>query len=239
MAQLSASGPRSGSHAESRDLVRAVAHDLRSPLCSLRGFLRLLERDNGMQLDERGRGYVDRISATLDRMETLVEELVSLEPSQTRGCRRRWIETRELCLQLAADLKPVLDEQGTRLIVPEAPPPVYAVRTQLVRVISNLVSNAIRHMGRSPDPWIRIEFLAVERGVELRVSDNGRGIPPSMRERILEPPHHPPALDGSIPSGLGLAIVRQIAEEHGGWVRLDSPPGLGATFRVFFPGARP
>lgn len=220
------------------EIVRAVAHDLRSPICALRGFLRLLQREHGARLDERGHAYLDRMAATVDRMDTLIDELLALGVESDSGSRRSHVESREVCLQVAADFKTSLDERGIRLILPPAPPAVYTVRTQLFRVLSNLVSNAVRHMGATRDPWIRVDLTRAEGGVELRVSDNGRGLPPSVRDRIFEEPAWDPMRRPSAPGGLGLAIVKRIAEAHGGWVEAESPPGLGATFRVFFPDRR-
>lgn len=219
------------------DPIRTVAHDLRSPLCALRAFLRLLERDCGPALDARGDTYLERIFATLDRMQGLVDDLLGSAP-ESMGSRAEWVDAREICMALVADLKPLLDEQGIEVTVSEAPPPVYAVRSRLQRVLSNLVCNAIQHMGRTRSPRIRIGTEPVEGGVEVRVADNGRGIPPSLRQQVFDPLCGNGASRDAGRSRLGLAIVRAMVESHGGRVSLDSPPGRGTTFRAFFPDPR-
>jgi signal transduction histidine kinase len=220
---------------ETDDRIQTVAHDLQSPICSLRGFVRLLQQDFGGGLEERGRSYLDCMLATVDRMQALVHELLTPQEEADLAERRSLVESREVCQQLAADLKPLLDEHRIQLILPPAPPPVCSYRTQLLRILSNLVCNAIQHMGSVDDPRIVVDLRGAPGGVDLVVEDNGNGIPQGIRERIFEPFYGNCSTQTSARSGLGLAIVKRIVEAHGGWITVDSPPGRGATFRVFFP----
>lgn len=219
---------------DSNDRIQTVAHDLQSPICSLRGFVRLLQQDAAGALEERARSYLDCMLATVDRMQALVHEL--LHPQEEEDpAGRRLVESREVCQQLAADLKPLLDEHRIELELPPSPPPIYSCRTQLLRVLCNLVCNAIQHMGTVDDPRIVVDLRRAPGGVDLLVRDNGNGIPQGIRERIFEPFYGNGSSTTSARSGLGLAIVKRIVEAHGGWITVDSPPGRGATFRVFFP----
>jgi signal transduction histidine kinase len=217
------------------DRIQTVAHDLQSPICSLRGFVRLLQQDFGGSLEDRARSYLDCMLATVDRMQALVHELLTPREEEDLAQRRGLVEAREVCQQLAADLKPLLDERGIELVLPPAPPPVYSYRTQLLRILSNLVCNAIQHMGSVDDPRIVVDLRRAPRGVDLVVQDNGNGIPPGIRERIFEPFYGNGSTRTPARSGLGLAIVKRIVEAHGGWITVDSPPARGATFRVFLP----
>jgi signal transduction histidine kinase len=197
----------------------------------MQGFARLLEHEYGEQLDDVGRSYVERILASVEQMQNLIEDLLTAGPVRAPLPQRRLIESREVCLQLAAEIKPQLDERGIELLLPSVPPPVYSVRTHLYQVLCNLLSNAVRHMGVVAHPSIRVDLRRADGGVELVVEDNGRGIEPAFQGSLF---------DGSFTcscesNGLGLVIVKRIMEAHGGRISVSSAPGRGATFVAFFP----
>jgi len=112
------------------------------------------------------------------------------------------------------------------------------VRTELYQVSSNLIGNAIEHMGERDGARIEVAVESASDGVRLRVTDNGVGIPAEEQARVFEIFHtglrRPGARRGT---GIGLAIVKKIAESHGGRVWLESEPGDGASFCVLLPGA--
>ena len=220
------------SSSEQEEVARMVAHDLKSPLCSILGFVRLLERDYGPGFDDVGRGYLDHVLANVEHMQRLIEDLLSAGPLRSPLPQRTLVESREVCLQLAADLKPQLDEHGIELLLPSVPPPVYAVRTHLYQVLFNLVSNAIRHMGPVERPWIRVDVRRTDGGVEVLVEDNGRGIAPGLQGSLFDRSFTPQVSNGN--GGLGLVIVKRIVEAHDGEVTLV-PSSSGARFLATFP----
>ncbi len=117
------------------------------------------------------------------------------------------------------------------------PPPVYCDRTRLYQLLSNLIGNAISHMGDTDDPTIRVSVCEVGNGHQISVCDNGRGIAPEHLPRIFDAFQSFPRDQGLKGTGMGLAIVRKIAEKQGGRVWVDSKPGEGAEFHVVLPGA--
>ncbi len=221
---------------DANEIVGALAHDLRNPLCSVRAYAGLLERDYGALLGEEGRTYVERIRSNLDRMQALIEDLLALGHATEPLEGQRLIESREVFLQLAAELKPRLDERRISLQLPDDLPPVFSVRSQFHRVLSNLVSNAIDHMGEVPGAWIRLDLQRRAGGVDLLVEDNGKGIQPGVQERIFERFFPSCSSEPSMNCGLGLAIVKRVVEAHGGSIGVESSPGRGAAFRALFPG---
>ncbi len=233
MAETSDSGSSARDTAELEGCIHGVAHDLRGPLCSARGFARLLERDFGGALGEIGRGYVQRVRDGLDRIQGLLDGLLDLSRLRCGVDRRTFAPTLEVLRGIAAELKPELEERDVRLELPEVAPAVWADPLHLYQVISNLVANAVRHMGDGPNRRVRIAFDTEPGAVVLVVSDNGCGIAADDQARVFQPfVSLDPAARGA---GLGLAIVRRIAEAHGGRVELRSAPGAGAEFRVSFP----
>lgn len=223
-------------NAELEHCVHALAHDLRSPLVALLGFSRLLRQDYGALLDDTGTHFVDRIEQSGRTMEDLIHDLLELSRIGQPGERKALVNPASVLHQLKAELKPRLDAAGIELELPDDPPLVYCDRIRLYQVFSNLIGNAIDHMGACQQP--RIAVSIVEHGDEshISVSDSGRGIDSKHHEQVFEAFQSlGPSSDGRVGSGIGLAIVKKIAETHGGRVWLDSRSGYGTTFHVTFP----
>jgi signal transduction histidine kinase len=216
--------------------VNTLAHDLRSPLVALLGFSRLLRQDFGDRLDDTGEHFIDRIEQAARTMESLIHDVLELSRIGKPGERARLIDPRAVLLQLAAELKPRLDEGGIRLSLPENPPLVFCDHTRLYQVFSNLIGNAVDHMGECEDRRITVSIAELTRHHQLTVSDSGRGIEPTHREKIFEVFQTVGARRGGHRgTGMGLAIVRKIAEAHGGRAWVESQPGNGSAFHVTFP----
>ena len=146
------------------------------------------------------------------------------------------MDPRPVLLQLQAELKPRLDAQGVSLRLPEDTPLLCCNRTRLYQIFSNLIGNALDHMGPVERPAILVEIEDEEDAHVVRVSDNGRGVDPAHHERIFEVFQSlGPRRDGRRGTGVGLAIVRKIAETQGGRAWVESEPGRGACFCVRLP----
>jgi PAS domain S-box-containing protein len=223
-------------NAELEHCVQTLAHDLRSPLVALLGFSRLLRQEFGERLDDTGTHFLDRIEQAGRTMESLIHDVLELVRIGQPGERRSLVDPRAILLQIQAELKPRLDAGRIRLLLPENPPLVYCDRTRLYQVFSNLIGNALDHMGPCEDPWISAAIVEEDTGCRVEVRDPGRGIREEHHQRIFEVFQSlGPRADGRRGTGIGLAIVKKIAETHGGRVWVDSRPGAGATFHVLFP----
>lgn len=214
--------------------LRALAHDLRSPLVSLLGFARLLRDEYGAQLDETALHFVDRIEQAGLSMENLLEELLDFSRIGRTGEERFLVDPQPVLRQLQAELKPRLEATGTRLELPEDVPLVFGERTRLYQILSNLVRNALDHMGECASAVIRVSIRDEGDAHRISVSDNGRGVLPAERERIFELFQRGTGC-ARRGSGMGLAIVRKIATTHGGRAWVESEPGAGAQFHVTLP----
>lgn len=221
-------------HEELEQTIRAVAHDLRSPLVSVLGFSRLLRDDFGGLLGERGNHYLDRISEAGRTMETLIRELLDFARIG-HGEQRVLVDPREVLEHLRGELKPRLDAAGVELALPVEPPLVLCDRTRLYQVFSNLIGNALDHMGPCEQPRVAVEVREETAWHVLVVRDNGRGIDPAQHQHIFEMFHSIPRDGGRKGTGIGLAIVQKIAELHGGRAWVESRPGAGAAFSVSLP----
>jgi len=216
--------------------VHSLAHDLRSPLVALLGFSRLLRQDYGERLDDTGLHFIDRIEQAGRTMEDLIHDLLEFSRIGQAGERRAMVDPQAVLLQIAAEMKPRLESGDMKLEFPDHPPLVYCDRTRLYQVFSNLVGNAIEHMGPCENRVISVEVWNDRSGHQIAVRDRGRGIEPGDRERIFEVFQSVGSRsDGRRGSGIGLAIVKKIAETHGGRVWVESESGRGANFRLTFP----
>ncbi|MCC6639981.1 MAG: PAS domain-containing protein [Deltaproteobacteria bacterium] len=225
-------------NAELEHYVHAVSHDLRSPLVALLGFTRLLQQDYGDRLDDKARHFLDRIEQAGRTMETLANDLLELSRIGSRSERRALVDPLRVLSIVQSELKPRLEEYGVKLVLPPSSPLVLCDRTRLYQVFSNLLGNAVDHMGEVPSPRITVSIEETPTAHVISVADNGRGVDPAHHERIFEIFQSlGPRRDGRRGTGVGLAIVRKIAETHGGRVWVESAPGDGTAFRLLLPRA--
>jgi PAS domain S-box-containing protein len=225
-------------NAELEHYVHAVSHDLRSPLVALLGFSRLLREDFVDALGPQGCHFVRRIEEAGRTMEALIQDLLELSRIGRSRLHKEWVEPREVMLQLQAEIKPRLEKGGVTLRIPDAPPLLHCDRTRLYQILSNLIGNALDHMGPCEDPTVSVEVREEPGGQVLVVRDNGRGVDPDDQERIFELFQSLSGRRGDGGgTGIGLAIVKRIAETHGGRAWVESRPGRGAAFHVFLPSA--
>jgi len=223
-------------NAELEHYVQNVTHDLRSPLVSLLGFSRLLRQEYGESLDETGRHFLDRIEKAGHTMEALINDLLELSRIGSTQDHKAYVNVSDVLGQLRAELKPRLEAQDVRLRRPDEAHVVLCDRTRLYQVFSNLIGNALDYMGPVDDPTITIEVHEEPDEHRIVVRDNGRGIDPAQYERIFDLFQTVgPRADGRRGTGIGLAIVKKIAQSQRGRVWVESRPGEGAAFHLTLP----
>jgi two-component system, OmpR family, sensor kinase len=210
-----------------RQFVADASHELRTPLTSILANLELLADD----LDgERGEAASSALRSS-QRMRRLVGDLLLLARADAnRQQPREPTDVSRVLVEVAAELGPVAD--GHRLTVDADEAVVAGARDELYRMTLNLVENAIRH---TPEGTRIRATVGSEHGdVVLVVQDDGPGVPPELRDHIFERFVRGSGDRGSS-SGLGLSIVRAVAEAHGGGVEVDDAEGGGARFTVRLP----
>jgi signal transduction histidine kinase len=213
-------------------MARVIVHDLRSPMSAIRGLAQLL-RDRAPQADP-ARPHLETIMAEIDRLTRLTGDLLQFSreapPLQRRPARladlaRETLKTLDAALQRATiTVVPDLDDQAVAEV--DAP--------RLVRVLHNLIANAVDAMPSGGRLELRCAREAT--GPLLQVRDNGGGMPPEVLKRIFEPFFTHGKAQGT---GLGMAIVRKIVDEHGGRIAVDSGPGQGTCVTIRFPAPPP
>jgi two-component system, OmpR family, sensor histidine kinase KdpD len=211
-------------------LLRAVSHDLRTPLTAIvtaghalgSGSLTGEEREQmSAAVVEEG----ERLSALIDKLFDLSRlQAGRLEP------RRESVSIEEVLLA-AEDALPS-GAGHVQLVVDPDTPPLVADAAQLERVFANLIENALRY---SSDQPVRVSVRQVGGRVVVRVTDRGPGIPDSEQERVFEAFYRGSDSHRSPGSGLGLAIAKGFVEANGGTIAVESLPGQGTSLVVTFP----
>ncbi len=206
-------------------LLANASHELRSPLTRIRMGIELMGSNPSP-------AFKEEINRNIRELDQLIDEILlasRLDASETDLGTPESVDlaglVAEECARVDADLDPGDDASALE---------VQGVSRLLRRLVRNLLENARRHGAGSVHAQLRL----VGATVELRVSDNGPGVPPALRERIFEPFYRLPGAterDGGV--GLGLALVRSIVQRHGGAVRCEEAPGGGASFVVQLPQA--
>ncbi len=213
-------------------MVTGVAHELSNPLTSILGYAQrlFLRHDTAEGQSDEAR----QIFQEAERASTILRQLL-MTARESRPERRptslNQIVTRTMELQ---KLSLAAEKVTVELDLDSALPGVIGDAGQLQQVLMNLIGNsrqAIEQRGKGGR--IRISTLHSAGQVQLEISDDGPGIPPAIASRIFDPFFT--TKPAGIGTGLGLAIVLGIVREHGGQVRVSSPPGRGATFVLEFP----
>jgi signal transduction histidine kinase/ABC-type multidrug transport system ATPase subunit len=212
-----------------RELLQQLSHELRTPLTAIRGYgSTLLQPDLTWDAESVDR-FLTAITTESARMERLVGDLLdsSAIESGVLRLRRDWTDLR---LVLEAGRSCVPDRDRIKIEVAHDLEPIWADHDRLEQVFVNLLENAIRH--GKPGGEVRVAAAPAADGttMEILISDDGDGVPSDVVERIFEPRVR---RKESVGAGLGLMIVRGIAEAHGGTCELI--PGMPTTFRITLP----
>jgi PAS domain S-box-containing protein len=221
-----------------KQFVAMVSHELRTPLTSLRGSLGLLSVGAVGALPEGAGAILAIAERSTVRLVDLVNDILDLERLEAAQLSlERQPTPLVTVLQHARETVEALAVQHqVALEVPDADAVVLGDRDRLIQVVVNLLFNAIKF---SPEGG-RVEVGTRLEGsrVRVEVSDEGRGVPPEMRQRIFEPFRQVEGSDARQKggTGLGLAICRSIVEQHGGAIGVEDREGPGATFWLLHDG---
>ena len=217
------------------EFVATASHELRSPLTSIKGFVELLSRSEG--LDEKQREFLDVILLSTNRLVDLVNDLLDvarIEAGQFE-IHRRPTDVVEAVREVATLIEPRIADKAQELDMqlPRVLPPALADPARLRQIATNLLTNA--HLYTPPRGRIRVWLEAEEHAIVLRVSDNGRGMTPEEQEHIFDRFYRGADGRGAPGTGLGLSVVKSLVDLHGGSITVESKPDQGSQFTVKIP----
>jgi PAS domain S-box-containing protein len=221
-------------HAELERFTYTVSHDLKNPLFTINGYLGFLKRHAEAGNVERIVTDLGPIQSAVTQMQQLLDELLDLSRVGRVANTPQRISLAELVEDAVGLLAGQVDQQGVEVLISRQLPVVEGDRPRFLEVFQNLIGNAVKFMGEQSAP--RIEIGVTERDGETLcyVRDNGMGIEARYQEKVFSLFDQ---LDISCEgTGIGLALVKRITEEHGGKVWVESAGlGMGSTFYVHLP----
>jgi two-component system OmpR family sensor kinase len=231
---------RQESETKVRQFVADASHELRNPLASIRGYAELTRRDRS-SISPDVRHALERIESESDRMSELVNDLLLLARLDTGpAIERTEVDASEIVLNAVADARAAGPDHDWTLDAPDEPVFLAADANRLHQVVANLLTNARTHT--PPGTKVHTSVSGTADSVEIRVADNGPGIPPEILGRVFErfTRAEPSRVrtNGSS-TGLGLAIVKAVVKAHGGTVRVESEPGVRTSFIITLPRTAP
>lgn len=207
----------------------SVAHDLRSPLSAISGFMRLLQNAMEKDLSTQGRHYLEVITANIKRMSVLIDDLLSLAQMDRQELARGLVDLGEIVTACVAEIRQEYADRDVEVVVGELPNCV-GDAVLLHQMMSNLIGNAFKYTGRVEQARVQIGMEERDEGGVMFIRDNGAGFDMRYADQLFAAfrrLHSRREFEGT---GVGLAIVDRIVRRHGGQIWATAEPGKGATF---------
>lgn len=214
----------------------SVSHDLRAPVRAMQAYARALQEDYGDRLDEDGRGFLRRIIEGGARMDRLIRDVLTYSRLTQADIQLTSVDLGELVEEIVRDY-PELQPSHAEIVTNRPLLRAMAHEPSLGQAVANLLRNAVKFVAPGVFPKVLIRTEAIGNQVRLWVEDNGIGIKPEHQKRVFgmfERLHPDKQYEGT---GIGLAIVRKVAERMRGRVGLESDGVTGSKFWIELPAA--
>jgi light-regulated signal transduction histidine kinase (bacteriophytochrome) len=241
----------SRSNRELQDFASVASHDLQEPLRKIQAFGDRLKRKCELQLADDGRDYLERMLNAAQRMQTLINDLLTFSRVTTKAQPFSQVDLAVVAREVLSDLEVRIEQSGGTVEVSELPV-IHADPVQMRQLFQNLIANALKFRKPDQPPLVKVSAqsnlscaegatwrLASSEVWDISVADNGIGFDEKYLDRIFtvfQRLHGRNSYEGT---GVGLAVCRRIVERHGGSITAISQPGRGATFIAKLPAQQP
>lgn len=221
------------SNRELQQFAYTASHDLQEPLRAVAGYTSLLERRYADKLDDGAKKFIHGAVDGAERMQSLINALLSYARVETRGREPKLTDANEIVSQVLDTLKEPIQESAVKITCQELPE-VFSDPIQLGQVFQNLLSNALKFRNKE-EPQITISATEEENFVCFCVEDNGIGIDKKNTTRIFEMFQRLHSRNEYPGTGIGLAVCKRIIDRHHGNIWVESSPGQGSKFYFTLP----
>lgn len=220
------------------------SHDLQEPLRKIQTFISRINEKEYDNLSKSGKNYFDRLNDSAKRMQSLINDLLTYSKTSSSDIEFKPVDLQKVMTEVASEL--IEKITATHAVVQfDNLSTIQGVEFQIYQLFQNLVANALKFSRKNVAPHITISseivrnVLIDEQGNHdyycLKVSDNGIGFDDSYKDRIFDIFQRLHARTEYAGTGVGLAIVKKIVDNHGGYIETVSQPGEGATFNIYLP----
>lgn len=223
---------------ELESIVEMVAHDLKSPVVAVAGFVRMLHRRLAARKTESAINEIlNHVAIACETMLAMLKDLSEVLRADKIAFDTRPVPLADVIEEVVERHRELIDQRQVSLSMDLGDHSCLVVgdRRRIGQVVTNLLINALLHMGNPPAPSIRIKLEQGRDYTVARVTDNGTGIPSEFLERVFERFFRVPGSTHKSGTGLGLAIAKAIVESHGGRIWVESRVNCGTTFSFTMP----
>jgi signal transduction histidine kinase len=213
-------------------IIQTIAHDLKSPLVSVMGFSDLLlENASKHNVTDEGVRLLSRVNINASYMKNLVDSLLEFARIGEISSNIEDISLKDVLKKAKAQLHYVIEERGAVVNIPKDLPIIHADRLKITQVFLNLISNAVKFVPKDKTPVVNITLDEDDEYYNISVIDNGIGVSEKELGNIFKIFHRVEDIKVS-GTGVGLAIVKKILDDHGGRISAKSREGSGTEFIV-------
>lgn len=218
---------------ELKHFAYVASHDLREPLRKISSFVELLAKRYRGQLDDRADKYIDYVVDGANRMQRLIDDLLSFSRISGAELIVSPVNLRSIVETTIKDLEKNIDETDAKIIY-DSLPVVHANPTQMAQLFQNLIFNALKFRSKAA-PSVHISAKLQNDHWLISVRDNGVGFDMEDAERIFGVFQRLHSREDYEGTGIGLAVCKKIVERHGGAIWAESQPDMGSTFHFSIP----
>lgn len=220
------------------EFAHAASHDLKEPIRKIQYFTEQLKSQLGDRLEQNEIRSFSRIENATARMSNLIDDLLLYSYVSQRPHEKQQVDLKLIIQQVLEDLELDIEEKRAHIHV-EALPQLQGYKRQLQQLFQNLIANALKYSkaNLSPEVIVKSSFNEVQGKLYhvIEVSDNGIGFEEKYSEKIFQMFARLHGNEEYSGSGVGLSIVKKVAENHDGFVEVESEPDEGSTFKIFLP----
>ncbi len=217
--------------------VYDIAHELKGPVITIEGFLNALIEDFGLQLPKDAIIYLDYIEDAVKRLKSTINDLLNLSIWSQKSYKIEKFFLKEIINSVLLRMKPIIIKKNITIILKDSLPVIYGRKKQMELAWENLISNAIKYIGKNnPNPIVEIGITNIKNKQVIFIKDNGIGIEKRYINKIFDMfQRTPSAKKESEGTGIGLFIVKNIIESHNGEIWVKSELGKGSIFYIYLP----